>query len=149
MGQLSQYFDTVRNLQMETHEDGSVIYTHEGVPHRHDGPAIISSNGTQMWFRHGERHRENGPAVEFADGSKHWYQNNVLHRARGAAIEEADGTRHWYHQGQLIALDDKAGYEYLTQQAAQKYARRDLASIANGEPLNRERMLTLDRGMSL
>ena len=147
MGSLSQYFDSVTNIVKETFDNGSVIYTHNGVPHRHDGPAMINADGTQMWFRHGERHREDGPAIEYADGSKHWYQNNVLHRARGAAIEEPNGTRHWYHHGQVIAHDDKAGYEYLTQQAAAKYAQRDLAAMARGEGPGRERGLSLGIGL--
>lgn len=149
MGQLSQYFDTVRNLVKETFEDGSVAYTHNGLWHREDGPAVIDAEGTKMWFRHGERHREDGPAQEYADGSRHWFQNDVLHRDRGAAIEEPNGTRHWYHHGKLIALDDEAGHKFLNRQRAQRYVDADRAKIANGEPLDRERMITLDRGMSL
>jgi hypothetical protein len=87
--------------------------------------------------------------MEFADGSRHWYQNDRLHRARGAAVEEPDGTRHWYHHGTLIALDDEAGHKFLNRQRAQRYVDTDRAKIANGEPLDRERMITLDRGMGL
>lgn len=57
----------------ETHDDGSVIYTHNGVPHRNDGPAIIAADGSQHWYRNGERHRENGPAIEFAGRFRHRY----------------------------------------------------------------------------
>ena len=149
MGTLTQYFDNVRNIQMETFEDGSVVYTHNGLWHRHDGPAIINGNGDKTWYRHGELHREDGPAVEFADGSRHWYQNNALHRDRAAAIEEPDGTRHWYHHGKLVALDDEAGHKFLNRQRAQRYVDADRAKIANGEPLDRERMVTLHRGISL
>ena len=149
MGFITSEFDSVRNLQKETHDDGSVIYTHNGLPHRNDGPAIITADGSQHWYRNGERHRENGPAIEFADGSRHWYQNDALHRARGAAIEEPDGTRHWYHHGQVIALDDKAGFDFLRNQRANRHVQADSSRLANGEPLAQERMLTLDRGMGL
>lgn len=148
MGELSQYFDSVRNIVKETFEDGSVAYTYNGTLHRHDGPAVIDADGTKMWYRHGERHREDGPAQEFADGSRHWYQNNVLHRDRGAAIEEPNGTRHWYHHGNLIALDDEAGHKFLNRQRAQRYVDADLAKIANGEMPGRERSLSLGLGLS-
>lgn len=149
MSRISRLFDSVRNIIKESDDAGNAYFKRDGELHREDGPAVELADGTRMWFQNGERHRVDGPAIEHADGSRHWYQNNVLHRNRGAAIEDADGTRNWYHHGNLIALDDKAGFEYLTQQAAQKYARRDITRIASGEPLGQERMLTLDRGMGL
>ena len=79
MGAITNEFDSVRFLQKETLDDGSIIYTHNGLPHRTCGPAIITADGSQHWYRNGERHRENGPAIEFADGSRHWYQNDALH----------------------------------------------------------------------
>jgi hypothetical protein len=128
MGAVTKEFDSVRHIDREDYEDGSITYRYNGVVHRQDGPAIIHADGTKMWYRHGERHRENGPAMEFSDGSRHWYQNNQLHRDDGAAIEEPNGTRHWYHHGRLIVLNDEAGYKFLNTAAETRLFARDISS---------------------
>ena len=35
----------------------------------------INSNGTQRWYKDGELHREDGPSIIYTDGSKLWYIN--------------------------------------------------------------------------
>ena len=47
----------------------------DGVLHREDGPAIILSSGSTLYYRDGKLHREDGPACEYADGDKEWYLN--------------------------------------------------------------------------
>lgn len=49
------------------------FYNAQGQLHREDGPAFISSNGTQYWYKNGIRHREDGPGVIFSDGRQYWY----------------------------------------------------------------------------
>jgi len=51
----------------------------EGQIHRdNDQPAIISSNGTQLWYKKGKCHRDNDkPAVIYADGAKYWFKEGV------------------------------------------------------------------------
>ena len=59
---------------IETLDDGSTIYRNNaGAPHRVCGPALIMSDGTQMWFRNGSAHRIDGPAVICANGNVSWY----------------------------------------------------------------------------
>jgi len=66
-------------IMLEAPENGSIssfwyIY---GVPHRIDGPAVISNDGNKLWWReHGELHREDGPAyVDKSTGVGVWYEN--------------------------------------------------------------------------
>ena len=68
----------------------------DGVLHREDGPAIILSSGSTLYYRDGKLHRLDGPAVELANGSKSWYLNGKLHREDGPAIEWANGSKEWY-----------------------------------------------------
>ena len=51
--------------------------------HRKDGPAVIYSNGTQMWFKNGKLHRKNEPAIIWASGDKSWYMNGKKHNIHG------------------------------------------------------------------
>jgi hypothetical protein len=69
--------------------------------HREDGPALISTDGTQQWYWHGWLHRDDGPAVIEPDGTQKWYQGGELHRNDGPAVIEADGTQKWYQNGEL------------------------------------------------
>jgi hypothetical protein len=43
--------------------------------HRDDGPAVIHSNGSLLWYKNGRLHREGGPAVIRRDGSIGWFRN--------------------------------------------------------------------------
>ena len=61
-------------------EHGTQIWKDEnGLAHRDDGPAVISSNGDRFWYRHGVYHREDGPAVEWANGDKEWCLNDIFY----------------------------------------------------------------------
>ena len=46
-----------------------------------DYPAVITANGTKMWYKGGKIHRGGDlPAVMEMGGSNFWYQNGQLHR---------------------------------------------------------------------
>lgn len=69
-----------------------------GLLHRINGPALITSE-TKQWWINGSLHRDDGPAVENDDGikkSKIWYINNYKHRIDGPALECSDGYREWW-----------------------------------------------------
>lgn len=68
------------------HDNGEEHWFVNGVRHREDGPAIISSNGIKQWFKEGRWHREDGPAIEspiritaeFSVLQKTWYLEGKL-----------------------------------------------------------------------
>ena len=92
-------FDALR-YRVEVDSYGNRFYYNSaGKWHRENGPAIVWSNGTKIWYQNGLRHRTDGAAIERFDGSKEWYQNGHLHRTGGAAIEYADGDKWWYING--------------------------------------------------
>ncbi len=85
-----------------------ITYILFGKLHRDDGPAMISSIGTQGWFQNGKTHREDGPAIIWSEGIQHWYQNGTIHRDDGPAIVWSDGKRCWYQHGKLHRDDGPA-----------------------------------------
>lgn len=74
--------------------------------HREDGPAIISSNGDEVWYFLGEVHRGSGPAATSADGMLEWYKYGVRHRADGPAIIHPDGYEEWWIDGTSISKQE-------------------------------------------
>lgn len=88
---------------IETDKFGTVTYyNHLGDKHRTDGPAVIFSNGAELWYQHGRCHRTDGPAVTRANGDIAWYQDGKLHRTDGPAIIGENGTECWALYGQLM-----------------------------------------------
>ena len=83
----------------------SIVICKNGVLHRHDGPAIIYSNGSKEWYKYGKRHRDDGPAVIDSDGYQVWYKNGLRHREDGPAIIRSDGYKAWYKNGVRIKND--------------------------------------------
>lgn len=84
----------------ERFPDGTLVWSKNGICHRHGGPAVIWSNGDREWWRDGLHHRSNGPAIEAADGSLQvWYRNGLHHREEGPAILYPDGSEEWFHHG--------------------------------------------------
>lgn len=74
-----------------------------GVPHRDDGPAVVSSDECyKAWYRNGLRHRVGAPAVVYPGGVQAWYRNGKLHRIGGPAVVCADGSAEWWVHGTLI-----------------------------------------------
>ena len=47
------------------------------VIHRTDGPAMITTDGTQIWFENGVLHCLTGPAIIQLDGAKEWVVNGI------------------------------------------------------------------------
>jgi hypothetical protein len=65
------------------------------VIHRDFGPAIINTDGFELWVKNGVWHREDGPARTFPSGKQEWWINGMLHRTNGPAIEYE--TSHYYY----------------------------------------------------
>ncbi|WP_374555176.1 hypothetical protein [Aquitalea pelogenes] len=63
-----------------------------GLTHSESGPAVVTSDGTKMWYLAGVKHRLDGPAVEWSDGTKEWWVAGQRHRRKGLAIENRDGS---------------------------------------------------------
>ncbi len=67
--------------------------------HRENGPAIIHSDGTKVWFQNGRHHRLGHPAVEYPNGTKYWYKEGKKHRLDGPAVEYFDGHKEYWING--------------------------------------------------
>ncbi len=62
---------------VEVYEDRTYWMNGDGKLHRTDGPAIIYSNGVNLWYQYGKLHRTDGPAVEYTHGVKLWYIDDI------------------------------------------------------------------------
>jgi hypothetical protein len=73
-------------------------YNKDNEHHREDDkPAIVYTDGTQIWMRNSKLHRDNGPAAIYADGTQLWCKNDELHRDNGKpAVINADGTEEYW-----------------------------------------------------
>ncbi len=74
----------------------------DGQRHRDDGPAVIYTDGTQLWYQHGKQHRDGGPAAIWINGTQVWYQHGKQHREDGPAIIRANGEQRWYWHGEEV-----------------------------------------------
>lgn len=73
----------------------------QGRLHNENGPAVINSFGSQLWFRNGKFHRDNGPAVT-GPGLEIWYENDFVHRENGPALTDDLTKEIWrVQQGKL------------------------------------------------
>lgn len=70
-----------------------------GQVHREDGPAVIRTEGTEIWYIMNSRHREDGPAFIEPNGVKIWYKMGNLHREDGPAVENYNGNPKWFLEG--------------------------------------------------
>ena len=69
---------------------------------------VIDRIGNQRWYNSiGELHRTDGPAVLYTDGEQVWYFNGRLHRTDGPAYIGSDGTQELYINGRLC-IDNKS-----------------------------------------
>jgi|JI10StandDraft_1071094.scaffolds.fasta_scaffold31956_8 hypothetical protein len=92
------------------HVNGEEHWFVNGVRHREDGPAIISSNGIKQWYKNGKYHRLDGPAYEGINGARQWFKEGRWHREDGPAIESpiritAEFSvlqKTWYLEGKLL-----------------------------------------------
>jgi hypothetical protein len=86
----------------------------EGRPHREDGPAFLSVDGTERWYIHGKLHRADGPATTLSQGTQKWFHNGKLHREDGPAIiygpafARRPGVKKWFYNGQIHRVDGPA-----------------------------------------
>ena len=64
--------------------------------HREDGPAVITWDGSKMWYINNKLHRIDGPAIEWKSGTKEWLVNEKRHRVDGPAIELNNGMVSWF-----------------------------------------------------
>lgn len=92
----------------EVHKKYIEYWTKDEQPHREDGPAIITRDGSKKWYIDGKLHRENGPAIEWSSGKVEWHINGELHNKYGPAIETIDGDQEWYVNGKLHRTDGPA-----------------------------------------
>jgi len=76
--QENETIQTVRTVD----QSGNIAYTKDGEYHREDGPAIVFSDGMQIWCRNGKQHREDGPAIIYIDGTQEWYENGEFIKAK-------------------------------------------------------------------
>lgn len=103
--------------------DGNKVWRdEEGRIHRYDGPAVVHSDGTMIWYHHGQIHRDERvggdgslclghrilPAIIFANGACEWFQHGEAHCDERDAdgyllptIMYANGTRMWHQHGIL------------------------------------------------
>ena len=78
---------------------------------------VTSSQGTRRYFNNANQlHREDGPAIISPNGTKLWYQNGSLHRTDGPAIIWCDGAKEWWIDG-----EEYTQQEYSTQLKAQGF----------------------------
>jgi len=94
----------------EIDEKGNQTWRLNGLLNREDGPAMISSNGTEQWFIKDKLHREGDePAVIFKNGNKAWYKNGLLHREDNPAIIMNNGEiQEWFFHGKQHRIDGPA-----------------------------------------
>jgi len=94
----------VKLLKIKT-KKATRYYNFDDKQHRdNDLPAVIDSNGAQIWYRNGLRHRDNDlPAVIHLNGDQLWYQNGKLHRDNDLpASIWSDGTQVYWVNGEYI-----------------------------------------------
>ena len=88
---------------------GTKIWRNEdGKRHREDAPAVILTDGSEVWYLNGKRHREDGPAMICSSGTKLWFQNDKKHRTDGPAVIWADGTEEWFLNGKKLSFTEWA-----------------------------------------
>lgn len=80
--------------------NGMQVWYQNDEPHRDgDLPAVIGNTGSQFWYQHGELHREFYPALTERDGSQKWHKRGQRHRRSSPAEIDADGRCVWYLHG--------------------------------------------------
>lgn len=89
----------------ETSPLGDQIWYKKGqkhVYHRTDGPAIIRSDNTELWYIDNCLHRTGGPAIMMPDGYQEWLVQGKHHRMDGPAIVRPNGEQEYWQYGRHI-----------------------------------------------
>lgn len=125
-GERSIYYK-VNNITYNNHDDGFAYWSINDKTHKLDGPAIIYSNGTKIYYQYGKihnlygpamihsegivkyyvngkKHRENGPAIIGLKGYYEYWLDDKLHRLDGPAVEYADRTKEYWRYGRRVYL---------------------------------------------
>jgi hypothetical protein len=96
--------------------DSPVVSVHKsgGAVHNTTGPAWERYHRGEvyatMWFKDGLIHRDDGPALLLSDGTEVWYRNGKIYRDSGLpAIVCSDGTREYYRRGKKIRVENEQG----------------------------------------
>lgn len=85
-----------------TKEENRVVHYVDGKIYREDGPAIISSDGTQFYYQNDQLHRLDGPALILQNGHQYYYQNDQLHRNDGPAVIYPNGDKEYWIDGKQL-----------------------------------------------
>lgn len=116
------------------------------MPHREDGPVVISENNLKIYFdngilynkindeptmkwnntevwtdKKGDYHRINGPAI-ISGNRKEWYLNGKNHNMNGPAYVNGD-VKEWYIFGTDFDFEEWAEEKLRLEKLAIKYAR--------------------------
>jgi hypothetical protein len=94
-GKLHSYNDNPAMIN----SNGDQVWYKEGMRHREDGPAIICSNGYQYWYKEGKLHTEDGTAIITSNGSQYWCKEGMIHREDGPAVIHLDRSQKWFKEG--------------------------------------------------
>jgi hypothetical protein len=98
------------------YQNGNLEYFIDGKRSRNelDGPAVICTNGIQIWMKDDMIHRLNGPAITINNEVFIWYQRNKLHRTSGPAYVSENKVEYWINGEQVSEKQyDKYRQKYL------------------------------------
>jgi hypothetical protein len=83
---------------------------------------IIDDHGTKRWLdKNGKHHRIDGPSLIYTNGSQIWYKNTQLHRIDGPAYIQCNGYHMWW------IIDDKRYYDNKSFQEAANLSDEDMS----------------------
>lgn len=107
-------------------KDNDIHYKIGRILHREDGPALITSNGLEVWFFNGLIHREDGPAIKCSTAnlgvysSPNYWLNGKCHflSGRRSLGDQKCGFKAWYLNGVVHRVGgpaieyDNGSFEY-------------------------------------
>lgn len=77
------------------------------IKHRgHDRPAVMSSDGVQVWYTHGTIHRDGDKPAMIIRGTVQYLKHGRLHRESGPAVINEYGVKWWYLNGFCLPPPD-------------------------------------------
>ena len=83
--------------------NGSIYYYLNGIIHREDGPAIISSFDNRYYYLNGKLHREDGHAIIWYDGTVFYYINdNDITKEVNEWIKENNIPKDWNNSYKIL-----------------------------------------------
>ncbi len=85
---------------------GFKFYTSMVRLHNENHPAVITPEGTKIWYLYGKIGRRDGASVETVEGSRYWFDGHDLHRVDGPAIEHISGVKIFYLEGRELTVEE-------------------------------------------